>query len=717
MVKRGLYGLAALGMTASMVVPAVASADQVLVFGDASGSRTSVEVELRAQGHTVRSVATLPATLDGYDSIWSFYAFDELPASKHSALRAFVEGGGGLYLSGDHDGCCGANNDSVEAVINALTADGVQLGNQGTIDAPYVFSAVAPGGLTTTPNTLTTLGPGMPGGISQVPEENIFLRSAGNTPVGAAWTASDMVRGKGRAVVLMDVDWFRRSGANAFIENVQTFLCDDSDGDGVCAARDAFDAQPDAYSTLEDSSLDVVAPGVLGNDVYEGNRTKIAQLLSEPTHGQLVWNTDGSFSYSPDANFNGTDSFTYRATDGVKHTLPLTVTITVTPVNDAPFFVDPTPEDGTVFEVGEGELLEIQFLADDVDGELLTYSAGALPAGAQLYAMTGELMWSPTWEAAGSHEAVIWVNDGYLRDERTITLISTFLDNDEDGLPDTWELSVGLDPTTPDSDDDGISDGEEVGDDLANPIDTDEDEVIDALDDDSDGDGIPDSEEAGDSDLATPAIDSDNDGTPDFRSPDSDGDGVDDGDDNCRLVANADQLDTDDDGEGDACSDDKDGDGEDDAFDNCPLIANADQADLDDDGVGDVCDGDLDGDEVDNDDDNCPLIANADQADLDGDGIGDACDEDIDGDGLTNDEEDELGTDPENSDTDDDGYEDGEEVEQGTDPNDPHSFPGSWESLSGEGCSSTGSTPSSLAWVLAALGALGWRRRRAEKGC
>nr|WP_283809660.1 thrombospondin type 3 repeat-containing protein [Lujinxingia vulgaris] len=76
-----------------------------------------------------------------------------------------------------------------------------------------------------------------------------------------------------------------------------------------------------------------------------------------------------------------------------------------------------------------------------------------------------------------------------------------------------------------------------------------------------------------------------------------------------------------------------------------------------------------------------------------------------------------MGTDPENPDSDEDGYEDGEEVEQETDPNDPYNFPGSWESLSGGGCSSTGSTPGSMLWVLAALGALGVRRRRVEKGC
>ncbi len=39
-------------------------------------------------------------------------------------------------------------------------------------------------------------------------------------------------------------------------------------------------------------------------------------LVDTPQHGTLTLNADGSFSYTPDANFNGTDSFTYKANDG-----------------------------------------------------------------------------------------------------------------------------------------------------------------------------------------------------------------------------------------------------------------------------------------------------------------------------------------------------------------------------------------------------------------
>ncbi|NEU06730.1 tandem-95 repeat protein, partial [Flavihumibacter sp. R14] len=58
--------------------------------------------------------------------------------------------------------------------------------------------------------------------------------------------------------------------------------------------------------------------------------------VTDPANGTLVFNADGSFTYTPNANFNGTDSFTYKVSDGSLESNIATVTITVTPVNDAP---------------------------------------------------------------------------------------------------------------------------------------------------------------------------------------------------------------------------------------------------------------------------------------------------------------------------------------------------------------------------------------------
>src|SRR5436190_2026254 len=92
----------------------------------------------------------------------------------------------------------------------------------------------------------------------------------------------------------------------------------------------------DCYPTIEDTQLTVSAPGVLANDSDVDGDTLSAILVGGPTHGTLTLNTDGSLVYMPALNFNGTDSFTYKAGDGQAQSGVATVTITVTPVNDAP---------------------------------------------------------------------------------------------------------------------------------------------------------------------------------------------------------------------------------------------------------------------------------------------------------------------------------------------------------------------------------------------
>src|SRR5205807_4627271 len=91
--------------------------------------------------------------------------------------------------------------------------------------------------------------------------------------------------------------------------------------------------------------------------------TLSAVLVGGPSHGSLALNADGSFTYTPAADFNGTDSFTYRASDGSLSSNVATVTITVRPVNDAPVAANDsyTTDEDTTLTVGASVIGTIDF--------------------------------------------------------------------------------------------------------------------------------------------------------------------------------------------------------------------------------------------------------------------------------------------------------------------------------------------------------------------
>jgi VCBS repeat-containing protein len=97
----------------------------------------------------------------------------------------------------------------------------------------------------------------------------------------------------------------------------------------VTNVNDAPIAVDEAYSIAEDTTLIVVAPGVLGNDTDPENDPLTAILNVGPAHGDLTLNANGSFVYTPDPNYFGTDSFTYHARDAALNSNIATVTITI----------------------------------------------------------------------------------------------------------------------------------------------------------------------------------------------------------------------------------------------------------------------------------------------------------------------------------------------------------------------------------------------------
>ncbi|HSH15727.1 MAG TPA: Ig-like domain-containing protein, partial [Verrucomicrobiae bacterium] len=133
-------------------------------------------------------------------------------------------------------------------------------------------------------------------------------------------------------------------------------------------------ANDDVFSTNEDTPLIMPAPGVLANDTDADGDPLTASQVAGTAHGILTLNPEGSFSYTPDSNFNGTDSFTYQASDGQEDSNVATVTINVLPVNDAPVCAPATAvANGT-------EPVAITLSGSDLEGDALTYHLVTAPA-------------------------------------------------------------------------------------------------------------------------------------------------------------------------------------------------------------------------------------------------------------------------------------------------------------------------------------------------
>jgi VCBS repeat-containing protein len=111
--------------------------------------------------------------------------------------------------------------------------------------------------------------------------------------------------------------------------------------------NDAPLSNGDSYSTSQGSALTVKAPGVLSNDTDPNGDPLTVSLVSGPANGTLKLNADGSFTFTPNVDFAGTDSFTYRASDGATVSNLATVTLTVSPSNTPGVTFQTDPCDAT----------------------------------------------------------------------------------------------------------------------------------------------------------------------------------------------------------------------------------------------------------------------------------------------------------------------------------------------------------------------------------
>lgn len=185
-------------------------------------------------------------------------------------------------------------------------------------------------------------------------------------------------------------------------------------------------ADPQSITTEEDKAVSISLTGKDPN----GNALSF-QVLTQPTHGRLS-GVAPDLTFTPDANYFGPDSFTFKVNDGASDSPPATVSITVTPINDAPLFVPPGEQ-----KVAVGSELRFTVSATDADpADQLTITSSDLPLGATL---------TPLSIPSGSGMEFRWTPG----QDQTGAFILTFRVTDNGATPLTATRTVAITVTTP----------------------------------------------------------------------------------------------------------------------------------------------------------------------------------------------------------------------------------------------------------------------------
>ena len=202
----------------------------------------------------------------------------------------------------------------------------------------------------------------------------------------------------------------------------------------VTAVNDAPVANGQAVSTAEDTAKPIT---LTGSDA-DGNPLTYS-IVAQPSHGTLSGSVP-NLTYSPAANYNGSDSFTFKVNDGQTDSIPATVNITTTPVNDAPIAI---PQSVTV---DEDTPLSIVLAGSDVDGDSLTINLVAEPTHGTLSGTVPNLVYTPGLNYNGSDSFTFSVSDGTLVSGTAVIAITVRPVND---LPVAEAQAIVTNENTP----------------------------------------------------------------------------------------------------------------------------------------------------------------------------------------------------------------------------------------------------------------------------
>jgi len=246
---------------------------------------------------------------------------------------------------------------------------------------------------------------------------------ANDTDVDGDALGAVLVRGPRHGKLDLDNSGLFTYTPNRRFDGMDTFIYRSNDGQlrsnparvsiNVARVNDPPIAVNDVFSTMEEQPLGVPAEsGLLANDRDANGDLLTASLVQGPRNGVLRLQADGAWSYVPNPGFHGTDTFTYRASDGQVESSPATVTLAVVAVDEAPAAAD------DFYRVDENEILSVGgpgVLANDTDaeGDALTPILVTGPENGTLaLGDDGSLEYAPNAGFYGTDIFTYKVNDG-----------------------------------------------------------------------------------------------------------------------------------------------------------------------------------------------------------------------------------------------------------------------------------------------------------------
>ncbi len=302
-------------------------------FGTSSSASVTITVTNNApqaynDSYSVGANGSLYVSAPGvlvndYDADWHTLSVSGASQPGHGTVSMNADGSFTYFPASGYVGSDSFDYTASDGITTSTATVSIDVTNSAPSAASDAYSIGANG-------TLSVNSPGVLGNDSD-PDGHSLSASLGSGPANGSLT--------------FNADGsFSYTPATGFVGN-DSFTYSASDGHGgsssatvsITVENNPPVAENDSYSVNNSygyggygGTLNVSAPGVLGNDADPNGHSLSAGVVANPSHGSLTFNADGSFTYTPAFGYVGNDSFTYQASDGYGSSNVATVTIDVT---------------------------------------------------------------------------------------------------------------------------------------------------------------------------------------------------------------------------------------------------------------------------------------------------------------------------------------------------------------------------------------------------